>query len=258
MDTCVGISRTAPAWGDAPEVREVEALTIDALRAADRSIYIEAQYLTSGLVRDLLAEKLRTARGPEIVILLTATSRGLMERTFMGRNRDRLVRKLQRLDRGGRLRVFHPVVEAPRGGCNVHIHAKLLIIDDRLLRVGSANLNNRSMGLDTELDLSIEARTPRERAAIDRVRNSLVAEHLGASTEAVASTVEREGSLIRAIDVLNTGPRGLKRLEVGRFGPTRPALGTRLFDPKRPFEPLWFLKRKPPAIRRSAQALDTP
>ena len=32
-----------------------------------------------------------------------------------------------------------------------YIHSKLMIVDDRFLTVGSANLTNRSMGLDSEL-----------------------------------------------------------------------------------------------------------
>ena len=42
---------------------------------------------------------------------------------------------------------------------DVMVHSKLMIVDDVLLHVGSANLNNRSIGLDTECDLAIEART---------------------------------------------------------------------------------------------------
>ena len=38
------------------------------------------------------------------------------------------------------------------------VHSKVMIVDDTLLRVGSANLNNRSMGTDTECDLALEAR----------------------------------------------------------------------------------------------------
>ena len=49
------------------------------------------------------------------------------------------------------------------------VHSKVMIVDDRLLRIGSANLNNRSMGTDTECDLAIEARSDgrarRDRAA---------------------------------------------------------------------------------------------
>ena len=37
------------------------------------------------------------------------------------------------------------------------IHSKVMVIDDKLLRIGSANINNRSMGTDTECDLTIEA-----------------------------------------------------------------------------------------------------
>ncbi|MFX8774289.1 phospholipase D-like domain-containing protein, partial [Acinetobacter baumannii] len=44
-------------------------------------------------------------------------------------------------------------------GAPIYVHAKVLAIDDRLLRIGSANLNTRSMGLDTECDLAIEARS---------------------------------------------------------------------------------------------------
>ena len=39
----------------------------------------------------------------------------------------------------------------------VMVHSKVMIVDDRFLRVGSANLNNRSMGADTECDLAFEA-----------------------------------------------------------------------------------------------------
>ena len=43
---------------------------------------------------------------------------------------------------------------------------EIIVIDDRFLRIGSANLNNRSMGADTECDLSIEATNGQQRAAI--------------------------------------------------------------------------------------------
>ena len=39
----------------------------------------------------------------------------------------------------------------------MNVHAKVMIVDDRSARVGSANLSNRSMGLDTECDLVLDA-----------------------------------------------------------------------------------------------------
>jgi hypothetical protein len=38
--------------------------------------------------------------------------------------------------------------------------------DEQAPEVGSSNLNNRSVALDTECDLAVEARTPEERRAI--------------------------------------------------------------------------------------------
>ena len=37
------------------------------------------------------------------------------------------------------------------------VHSKVMVVDDVMMRVGSANLNNRSFGLDTECDLVFEA-----------------------------------------------------------------------------------------------------
>ncbi|HEY0275012.1 MAG TPA: phospholipase D-like domain-containing protein [Paenirhodobacter sp.] len=33
------------------------------------------------------------------------------------------------------------------------MHAKVMIVDDRVLRVGSSNFNNRSLRLDSECDV---------------------------------------------------------------------------------------------------------
>ena len=43
------------------------------------------------------------------------------------------------------------------------IHSKVMVVDDFLLRIGSANLNNRSMGTDTECDLAFAATGDEER-----------------------------------------------------------------------------------------------
>jgi phosphatidylserine/phosphatidylglycerophosphate/cardiolipin synthase-like enzyme len=121
------------------------------------------------------------------------------------------------------------------------------------MRVGSSNLNNRSVGLDTECDLAIEAGNADERRSIGRLRERLLAEHLGVSPESVAQALAAEGSLVRAIDVLNHNARGLRPFEaMATSGPVRPVFGTPLLDPKKPFEPLWFLRKK---RKRSARSL---
>ena len=74
------------------------------------------------------------------------------------------------------------------------------MIDDRFLRVGSANLNNRSAGFDTECDVAIEATTPAQRDAVARFRARDLGHFLGhAPSDIEAVTAER--GLIAAIDM---------------------------------------------------------
>jgi phosphatidylserine/phosphatidylglycerophosphate/cardiolipin synthase-like enzyme len=243
IDVPVAIARTSPAWGPHPAISEVAALTADVIAAAERAIYIEAQYLSGALAGDVLAARLSGPEGPDVVVVLTRASRGAVERLVMGDNRDRLIRRLKQLPGADRLRVYYPVTQGRDGEREVLVHSKLMILDDELLRVGSANLNNRSMGLDTECDLAIEAQDDSVRRRIASIRHRLLAEHLGMSPERVEKMVARTGSLIAAIESLNTGPRGLRELVPGE-GPTGRVLGTAIFDPAKPFEPLWFLRRK--------------
>jgi phosphatidylserine/phosphatidylglycerophosphate/cardiolipin synthase-like enzyme len=240
----VAIARTSPRWGDQPAVREAAALTLDMLRQARHTIYIEAQYMTSWAVGRVLEELLAHPRGPDIVILMAGASHGFLERIVMGRNRDWLLYRLKRKDRFNRLRAYYPVVPAGSDECQVLVHSKLIIVDDRYLRIGSSNLNNRSIGLDTECDLAIEARDEGTARAIAALRDRLLAEHLGVLPANVRKMIAAEGSLIAGIERLNVGPRGLRSLKALHGGVLRPLPLTWLLDPKRPFEPLWFASRR--------------
>lgn len=205
----VAIARTQAPWRDHVEIREVEALYRDTIAAAERSIYIENQYLTSTVVCGALCERLSRERGPEVVLVTPREQSGRLERATMGLLRLRRFQELQAADRHGRLRIMAPHVH----GADVNVHAKIMIADDRLARVGSANLSNRSMRLDTECDLAIEASDARGRAAISRLRDDLLAEHLGVPRAQVAQALAGHGSLLAAVDALRGGPRTLEDLD---------------------------------------------
>src|SRR5690606_10634355 len=116
--------------------------------------------------------------------------------------RERLVRAMQPRDHAERFRIFTPFTT---GGTPIYVHAKLTIIDDEILRVGSANMNNRSMGLDSECDVFLDSARPANRdigPAITRIRHSLLAEHCGLTEEGVAELLERHGSMIAMLDAL--------------------------------------------------------
>ncbi len=241
----VAIARTYPAWGEQCAVQEAAALNLDALSAARKSIYIEAQYMTAPCIGDVLEQRLADPDGPEIIVIQTHESHGWAEKKVMGTNRDRLIRRLRKADRYNRLRAYYPVVPAKEGFCQVLIHSKLIIVDDAFLRIGSSNLNNRSIGLDTECDLAIESTNDEMRRTILRLRDRLLAEHLGVEPEIFSHIVSKEGgSLVKAIEQLNGNDRRLHVFDaMFDEGPMEPAVGTGLLDPLEPFEPLRFLKR---------------
>ena len=204
---------------------------------------METQYLAFFGIADCLTQRLAEHDGPEIMIVLTRASHGLFEKIVMGGNRDRLIRRLKRADRHGRLKVMYPVVPRDDGTeQDVLIHSKLLIIDDCFVRIGSSNLNNRSEGLDTEADIGVEAVDESCTKSVTKLRDKLLAEHLDADEEAVREAMIRTGSLLRTVNELNVRPRGLRDMVVGK-GEVEPVWGTDLVDPGRPFRPLRSVRR---------------
>lgn len=262
----VAFARTEPAIRGREGCGEAMELTLDALRAARRHIYIESQYFASDKVCRILCDKLAEPGGPEVVIVTTLSSHGMIERLVLGANRDRFVRRLGRYDRHGRLRAGYPVIPKRDGSeQEIVVHSKLVVVDDRFLRIGSSNLNQRSERLDTELDVAIEAHSPQERASVRGLRDRLLAEHLDAEPDAVAAMVEESGSLTGTVDALNVKPRGLRPFaEANGRGAVRPVVGTGLVDPVAPWWPLSaaadsaaaFLRRQFGLLRRPAALLD--
>lgn len=211
-NVAVAISRTDPAWEGRPEVCEVKKLILDAIAAARSSIYIENQYLTSPVIGEALAARLAEESGPEVILILPRECSGWLEKSTMGVLRARLLATLRSQDRFGRLRVYYPEVAGLGKRC-INVHAKVMVVDDRLLRIGSSNLNNRSMGLDTECDLVIEAGEGEEaQKAISAFRSRLLGEHLGVEPQAVTDTVVPKKSLCGTIEALNTTERRLELL----------------------------------------------
>lgn len=233
----VAIARTQPAWEGQPAVREVERLYLDMIAAARRFVYFENQYFASRSLARALAGRLQDEAVPDLVPDMVVVSCqepvAMLERTTMGAGRARLHDRLRRGDRHDRLRLYYPVND----GQEIKIHTKLAVVDDVLLRVGSANLNNRSMGLDTECDVLIEALgDPEIEAAIRRVRCDLLAEHLGSSPAAVEAATAARG-LRDGIESLRGGVRSLVPVSPGPAEAWSDlTVMADLFDPDRPLE----------------------
>lgn len=233
-DVEVGIARTQPRYNGEPGIYEVEALFLESIGHAGRSIYIENQFATSPRIAVRLAAQLARRPALEVVIVAPRSHDSFLERRTMRNGRIRFWRNVKEAG-GDRVRLVYPSVE--RGGRTTHtmIHSKIMVIDDVFLRVGSANMNNRSMGADTECDLIVEAGTGAERAAIARVRDRLLGEHCGVPAEEVAAALANHGSLVRAVDTLSAGGHRLCPIDDGV--PDRSplaAIAERIADPPRP------------------------
>jgi len=266
-DVDVAIARTAPAYGGRPEVREVEQLYLDAIRSARSHIYLENQYLTANSVGEALAERLREPDGPEIVAVLPQSCSGWLEELSMGVLRARLVERLRQADRHRRLRLLCPTLPGVPDS-EYTLHSKLCVVDDRFLRLGSANLSNRSMGLDTECDLALECDGSGALAgAIAGLRNRLLGEHLNAPADRVAELLRERGSLIGAVEALRGSERTLRALDTAGLGWAEELVpASSLADPERPVD-FAALKRQvlddpgpeegggPSALRRVGSAL---
>ncbi len=230
----IAIARTIPEMGDEEPSYEIEALYLALIADAKRFIYAESQYFASRRVADAIARRLDEPDGPEIVIVNPETAEGWLEPLAMDTARARLVEALRRRDVHGRFRVYHPYTA---GGQSIYVHAKILVVDDRVLRVGSSNFNNRSLRLDSECDVAIEAQDDATSTCIAAIRNGLIAEHLGVDAATVAATLDETGSLVATIERLRGPGRTLRDYLVPDLSAVEAWLAdNEVLDPEEPDE----------------------
>ncbi|WP_295047774.1 phospholipase D-like domain-containing protein [uncultured Paracoccus sp.] len=198
-DIPLAIARTAPPEADRPGIHEIEDLYLDAIAGARDCIYIESQYFCADSITRAIARRLAEPDGPQIVVINPYAAQGHIEDQAMHITRSRMIRQLRAADPYRRFRILYPVTDSGRP---IYVHAKIMIVDDVLLRIGSSNIDRRSMGFDTECDVAIAAPDAPTRRVIGDIRTRLLAEHLGLPPERVAAEIDRRGGLAVALDHL--------------------------------------------------------
>jgi phosphatidylserine/phosphatidylglycerophosphate/cardiolipin synthase-like enzyme len=150
-----------------------------ALRSARELVYLESQFLWSAQVVEILADKLRRPPSERfrVVVLLPAKPNNGADST-----RGQLAALVRADDGAGRF--LATTVSARTGGLSgaVYVHAKIGVVDDAWLTLGSANLNEHSFLNDTEMNI-----VTCDRAIVRETRLRLWAEHLESSIDAVAA-----------------------------------------------------------------------
>ncbi|KQM97648.1 phospholipase D-like domain-containing protein [Sphingomonas sp. Leaf25] len=253
-DVEVAIARTIPEMAEQVPVHEIEALYLDLIARAERFIYAESQYFASRKVAEAIARRLDEADGPEVVIVNPTTAEGWLEPIAMDSARARIFQALKERDRHDRLRLYHPFTA---GGTAIYVHAKVTVIDDQLLRVGSSNFNNRSLRLDTECDVTIDATRSAnadERSTIAGIRDSLLAEHLDVTCQVVQDTLACTNSLIATIEELRGDGRSLRPYEIPDLNGVMEWLAdNKVLDPEGPEEMFEAFSTRKPLLRRLAK-----
>ena len=241
-DVEIGIARTRAQYDGFPEITEIEALFIEHIRRAKRFIYAESQYFASRRIAEAIAERVAEADPPEILLINPEGADSWLAQTAMDGARVRLCHAIAERDHARVFRIFMPYTT---GHTPIYVHSKLMIVDDEVLRIGSANMNNRSMGLDSECDVFLDAARPGNGRIVDairKVRTTLLAEHCGIDVDRAEMLLARHGSMAAMIDAL---PQTGKHLEPFALHPLtemeKAVVDNALLDPERPeerFEPM--------------------
>jgi len=152
-DVDVQVVRTVPERLYEPvrggEFRILEAYT-RALRSAERFIYLENQFLWSSEICRILERKVAQPPSDDfrLVVLLPANPNDGGDDT-----RGQLADLIECDGGAGRVLACSLLALGELGPSPVYVHAKIGIVDDRWLTLGSANLNEHSLFNDTEVNV---------------------------------------------------------------------------------------------------------
>ncbi|MEH2532502.1 phospholipase D1/2 [Bradyrhizobium sp. AZCC 1588] len=208
----VGIARTEIATARGGGVNEVARLFEASINAADRLIYIENQFTSATDIARLLAQRLLDVPQLRVLLVMPKMHSSWFESQAMQSGRGGFIAQFVSAGVMDRVRFVYPSTRDAGQAAAVMVHSKVMIIDDRILRVGSANLNNRSMGADTECDLAFEATSDAHCEYIAWLRRSLIGHFCGVDEREIE---RHEADLFGFLDRLaeDDGPKSLQPID---------------------------------------------
>jgi phospholipase D1/2 len=214
-DAPVAVSRTQSQSEAMDAVHEVETLYLDMIAAARERIYLETPYFTAQRVAEALAARLTERNGPEVVLVTREATGGWLEADTVRALRARSIERLRNADRHARFEAYCLGLAGDEPGSRGECQSNITLVDDEWLRIGSANLSNRSMALDSECDVTFEGlHEPGTARAIRAFRERLLALHLDTTPECVRAATAETRSLRGAIRALQDRGGALSMLRV--------------------------------------------
>ncbi|RZN08079.1 phospholipase [Bradyrhizobium genosp. SA-3] len=229
----VGIARTEVVCPAGSTIKEVERSLTAAIRSATSFVYIENQFTSATKIARELAQQMLRVPSLRVLVVTPKLHSSWLESQAMQNGRGAFIDCFSEAGVADRIRFVYPISRSGDTEAAVMVHSKLMIVDNRILRVGSANLNNRSMGADSECDLIFEAASDQHRNFIASVRRRLIA-HFGGLDE--LTITQNEDRLFALLDDVSRADGAKTLREVGSSVLTS-ALATMVqpvADPERP------------------------
>ncbi len=187
------LARTIPFMDEVEPAQEVRHMLLDLIGEAESFIYIENQFTTRQEIAEALNKQLKLKPNLSVAIVSSYEPKGKFECEAFWASRIEFKKILEKGIDPKRVKLTYSSVEDMKGRkAYKRIHSKVMTIDDKYLVIGSSNLSNRSMTLDTEIDTVLFGNTDANRANIVQVRNDLLAEHTGRELDDMPALFDTE------------------------------------------------------------------
>lgn len=231
----IAIARTLPPVHHKERTEEIIKIYLDEIEKAEEFIYIENQFLVQMDIARALNKQLRLKKKLRILAISCDKPKGIMERKSMWAPRIQFREVIESGGVADRVALVHPISREDGREDPVRIHSKLMIIDDKFLHLGSANINNRSMGMDTECDQVIIGNDEKSRNKIAAVRTDLIREHSGREAEEIEALVKNHAPIAAFLEEVPTSRQHFKRINDEEYRHERFVKIAKFFsDPRRP------------------------
>lgn len=232
----MAIARTVPAMHGEPQIEEIRQAYLDEIAQAENFIYIENQFLSCDLIAKAINKRLHERPQLRVLAVSCFDPQGVMEKKAMWGGRVRFRDLIEAGGVGDRVALSYPSCTENGRTDVVRIHSKLMIVDDRWLHLGSANINDRSMGMDTECDITLAGTHEAARAKIAAVRTDLIREHCGRPAEDIEQIIQSGGDVSVFLEDYPGSTQHLNRINDEQYRDEK-FLGIAKFfaDPRRPF-----------------------
>lgn len=198
-DFPAALARTIPRTDTLVEVQEVHQMYLDLFALAKKFIYIENQYFSSKEMALALNAALKKNPSLQALLISSYDPQGIFESEGMWANRIDFKRIAEQGGVQDRVRIVSSGILFKGQMHYKRIHSKIFIVDDLYCVVGSANLANRSMDLDTECDVILEGQTDSQKQQILWIRNDLLGEHTSRSLQELEDIFSRPDPLTELI-----------------------------------------------------------